>query len=291
MFWDIYDGNIFRPPSEARSLIFQATIGCSWDKCTFCTAFAGKEFRTKTLEEIKKDVEKVLPYYGDTERIFLADGNALCMGTDELESIIKYLYMKFPRLKRVNIYGGPIDIQKKSTQELRGLKDAGLKMVYFGLESGSAEVLRRVKKGATPETMIEVARKVKEAGLKFSSIFILGLGGQELSKEHARETAKVLTGQDPDYAAALTLMLEPGAPIIEEVESRRMTLITPDQALEELRIIVENFDATNCIFRSNHSSNYVPIGGTLPGERDKILKQLDDAGRRSSFKPEYYRRL
>jgi radical SAM superfamily enzyme YgiQ (UPF0313 family) len=291
MFWDIYEGNIFRPPSEARSLILQATIGCSWGKCTFCTAFTGKKFRAKSPDEIKKDVEKVLPYYGDTERIFLADGNALCMETDELVVIIKYFYEKFPRLKHVNIYGGPIDIQKKSLEELVQLKEAGLQMVYFGLESGSAEILKKVKKGATPKMMVETARKVKKAGLKFSSIFILGLGGQELSEEHARETAKVLTGQDPDYAAALTLMLESGAPIIEEVESGRMTLITPDQAIKELRIIVKNFEATNCIFRSNHASNYVPIGGTLPGDKSQILKQLDEAERISKFKPEYYRRL
>jgi radical SAM superfamily enzyme YgiQ (UPF0313 family) len=122
MFWDIYEGNIFRPPSEARSLILQATIGCSWGKCTFCTAFAGKKFRAKSPDEIKKDVEKVLPYYCDAERIFLADGNALCMETDELEVIIKYLFEKFPRLKRVSIYGGPIDIQKKSLEELVQLK-------------------------------------------------------------------------------------------------------------------------------------------------------------------------
>jgi radical SAM superfamily enzyme YgiQ (UPF0313 family) len=291
MFWDIYEGNIFRPPSEANSLILQATIGCSWDKCTFCTAFAGKEFRAKTFEEIKADVEKVMSYYGDTERIFLADGNALCIDTDELEKIIKYLYTKFRNLKRVNIYGGPQDIMKKTPEELIRLKEAGLKMVYFGLESGSAEVLKKVKKGATPEIMIEVAQKVKAAGLKFSSIFILGLGGQELSEEHARETAKVLTGQDPDFAAALTLMLEPGAPIIEEVESGKMTLITPDQALYELRLVVEGFEPTNCVFRSNHASNYVPIGGTLPADKEKILDQINEGMKRSDFKPEYYRRL
>jgi radical SAM superfamily enzyme YgiQ (UPF0313 family) len=291
MFHEIYEGNIFRPPSEARSLILQATIGCSWNRCIFCTAFAGKEFRTKTLEDIKNDVEKVYPYYKDTERIFLADGNALCMDTDELESIIRFLYSKFHDLKRVNIYGGPIDIKEKSHQDLVRLREAGLKMIYFGLESGSAEVLKRVKKGATPPMMVEAARKVKEAGIEFSTIFILGLGGQELSLEHAAETARVLSGQDPDYAAALTLMLEPGAPIIEEVRSGRLTLITPEQALLELRTVVSNMEVTNCIFRSNHASNYVPIGGTLPGERDIILEQIDEAGRIHNFKPEYFRRL
>jgi radical SAM superfamily enzyme YgiQ (UPF0313 family) len=291
MYLDIYEGNIFRPPSEARSLILQATIGCSWNRCSFCTAFAGKVFRTRTLEDIKSDVEKVYPYYKDTDRIFLADGNALSMDADELGSIISFLYSKFHNLKRVNIYGGPIDIMKKSLDDLIGLRDAGLKMIYFGLESGSAEVLKKVRKGATPEMMIETGKKVKEAGIRLSTIFILGLGGQELSKDHAVETARVLSAQDPDYAAALTLLLEPGAPIIEEIKEGRMTLVTPEQSLEELRTIVEKVDITHCVFRSNHPSNYVPIRGTLPGDRKQLLGQIDSALKESRFRPEGWRAL
>jgi len=291
MFHDIYEGNIFRPPSEARSLILQATIGCSWNRCTFCTAFAGKEFRTRTLEDIKGDVEKVYPYYKEIDKIFLADGNALCMDTDELESIVSFLYSKFSDLKRVNVYGGPIDIMKKTPEELVRLREAGLKMIYFGLESGSAEVLKRVKKGATPEMMIGAAWKVKEAKIRLSTIFILGLGGQELSKEHAAETAKVLSSQDPDYAAALTLLLEPGAPIIEEIEKGRMTLVTPEQSLGELRTIIEKMDVTGCVFRSNHPSNYVPIRGTLPYDRKQLLEQIDSAMKDFRFRPEGWRAL
>ena len=221
MLLDIYEGAVFRPPSEAYSLILQATIGCSWNRCTFCVAFNGKEFRIKSLDEIKKDVEKVLPYYRDIQRIFLADGNALAMPTDELEAVLRYLYSKFHIMERVSIYGGPQDIKKKSVEELKRLKKAGLDLVYFGLESGSDEVLRLVKKGATSEDMIEAAGKVKESGLKLSTIFILGLGGKELTDVHAVETARVISAQDPEYAAGLTLMVEPNSAIRKDVEAGR----------------------------------------------------------------------
>ncbi|MBN1391132.1 MAG: radical SAM protein [Candidatus Thermoplasmatota archaeon] len=291
MFHDIYEGNIFRPPSEARSLILQATIGCSWNRCTFCTAFAEKQFRTRSLKEIRGDVEKVFHYYRDIDRIFLADGNSLCMDTDELVSIIEFLYSRFRNLQRVNLYGGPQDIMRKTPGELARLKQAGLEMVYFGLESGSAEVLKRVKKGATPDMMIDSARRIKEAGLKLSSIFILGLGGQELSEEHAVETARVLSAQDPQYAAALTLLIEPGAQIIDDIREGRMTLVTPERSLKELRTIIENMDVTGCVFRSNHPSNYVPIGGTLPYGRKQLLEQIDSALKGSRFRPEGWRAL
>jgi len=291
MFNDIYEGSIFRPPSEAYSLILQATIGCSWNKCTFCTAFQGKDFRMKSVDELKRDVEKVHPFYGDIPRIFLADGNALCMPTDDLVEMIEYLYTKFKRLERVSIYGGPLDIAAKSADELERLGKAGLDLVYFGLESGNDEVLRRVKKGALSPIMIETAKKVRDAGLKLSTIFIIGLGGLELSDEHARETAKVVTAQDPDYAAALTLMVRPDSEIIKDVRSGHLTLLTPDQALEELRTIVEEINVTDCIFRANHASNYATIGGTLPEDKGAILHQIDRALAAGKYKPELYRRL
>lgn len=291
MYLDIYEGNIFRPPSEARSLILQATIGCSWNRCTFCTAFHGKEFRTKSLEEIKRDVEKVFPYYGNTERIFLADANALCMETDELVGIMEYLYSRFYNLKKITLYGGPIDIHRKSPDELKKLKESGLHMIYLGLESGSAEVLKRVCKGATPEMMVEAGRKVKEAGILFSVMVILGLGGEELSQEHAEESARVLSSMDPDYAAALTLLLEPGAEILEQIDEGKMKLITPEQSLREIRTIIEEMDVSHCVFRSNHPSNYVPIKGTLPRDREKMIREIDEALKESRFRPEGWRAL
>ena len=158
MFIDIYEGSIYRPPSEAYSLILQATIGCSWNRCTFCVAFQEKEFRAKSLAELERDVDIVYPHHKETTRIFLADGNALCLPTDELEAMLRMLYRRFKRLERVTIYGGPLDIRLKSVDELARLKEAGLTMVYFGLESGSDEVLKRIKKGAKAELMIETGQ-------------------------------------------------------------------------------------------------------------------------------------
>lgn len=291
MFDDIYEGSIWRPPSEANSLILQATVGCSWNKCTFCTAFKGKTFRIKTLDDIKRDVEKIYPHYKDTKRIFLADGNAICLPTDDLTVIIKYLYSKFEKLERISIYGGPLDIKDKSVDELKRLKEAGLEIVYLGLESGSDSVLKMVKKGALSELMIETGKKVKASDLKLSAIYILGLGGIELTDLHATETARVISAMDPDYAAALTLMIVPGSDIASDIDSGKITLLTPNQTLQELRKIVEQLEVTNTIFRANHASNYSPIGGTLPGDKKSILAQIDDALKRGVYKPESFRGL
>lgn len=288
---DIYEGTIFRPPSEAHSLILQATIGCSWGKCTFCVAFREKEFRIKAMEELESDVEKVLPYYLHATRIFLADGNALCIPTDQLEAEIKMLYKRFPDLELVTLYGGPLDIKRKTVAELTRLKKAGLSMVYIGLESGSAEVLKLIKKGATPKDMVNAAKKLRDGGIPLSVIFILGLGGRDLSEVHAKETAKVLSAMDPPYAAALTLMVEPGAPIVEDVTAGRITLQSPEEDLKEIRSVINGLDVTDMVFRANHPSNYAIFRATLPKEKQKIIDEIDKALAQGKFRPESYRRL
>jgi radical SAM superfamily enzyme YgiQ (UPF0313 family) len=288
---DIYEGTIFRPPSEAHSLILQATIGCSWGKCTFCVAFREKEFRIKSMAQLEADVEKVLPYYLHATRIFLADGNALCIPTDQLESEIKMLYKRFPDLELVTLYGGPLDIKKKTPEELTRLKEAGLSMIYIGLESGSAEVLKLIKKGATPKDMVSAAKKLRDVGIPLSVIFILGLGGKELSSTHAKGTAKVLSAMDPPYAAALTLMVEPGAPILEDVTQKRIDIQTPQEDLTELRAIVSGLEVTNMVFRANHPSNYVIFKATLPNDKQRLLEEIDGALAQGKFRPESFRRL
>ena len=291
MYDDIYEGSIWRPPSEAYSVILQATVGCSWNKCSFCIAYKGKTFRIKTLDDIKMDVEKIYTHSKDTKRIFLADGNALCVPTDELEAMIEFLYSKFEKLERISIYGGPLDIKDRSVHELKRLKEAGLELVYFGLESGSDDVLKMVKKGALSKLMIETGKKVKASGLKLSVIYILGLGGIELTDPHATETARVISAMDPDYAAALTLMVVPGSGIASDIDSGRITLLNPDQALRELRRMVEQLEVTDTIFRANHASNYAPIRGKLPGGKESILDQIDDALKKGVYKPEFMRGL
>ena len=289
----IYEGTVFRPPSEAYSLILQATIGCKHNKCTFCGTYREKDFRIKTLEQIKKDVEVVYPYYKDIERVFLADGNALTIPTKDLLKIVKLMYDTFYKLERVGTYACPSDILKKSIPELKQLKSAGLGIIYIGLESGSDKILKHVRKGALSKHMIEAARKVKEAGILLSVIMILGLGGKTDSEEHARESGRVLSAMDPNYIGALTLMVVKGTEVYDEVQAGKRGLLGPREVFAELKNLIQNINVTNAVFRANHASNYIPIGGTLPRDKEKIIKKLDKilASDEISFKPEYLRAL
>jgi radical SAM superfamily enzyme YgiQ (UPF0313 family) len=289
----IYEGSVFRPPSEARSLILQATIGCSHNRCTFCVTYMEKKFRIKSFEEIEKDVQTVLPFYGNAERIFLADGNALVIPTKDLVRILALLKDNFPNLKRIGIYASPQDIRKKSESELGELKEAGLGIIYIGLESGSDAILKRIRKGALSKQMIEAAQKVKNAGITLSVIFILGLGGRKESREHAERTAEVLSKMDPDYIGGLTLMVIKGTKIYEEVKEGELEILEPIEVFAELEVLIKNLNLTQCVFRANHASNYIPVGGTLPKDKEEMLTKIqrillmDDV----SFKPEWLRAL
>ena len=293
MIDSIYEGSVFRPPSEANSLILQATIGCSHNRCTFCGTFREKTFRIKSFEQVKADVEVVYPHYMDIDRIFLADGNALVIPTSDLLKLLEFLYKKFPRLERVGVYACPGDLLKKSGSELKQLKAAGLGIIYIGLESGSDMILKRVHKGALSKHMVEAAKKVKTAGIILSVIMILGLGGREHSKEHAQESGRVLSEMDPEYIGALTLMVVPGTKVNDEVEAGKLELLDPREVFAELQTLIKNLEVTNAVFRANHASNYIPIGGTLPKDKPVILKKLDRilAADEVSFKPEFLRAL
>ncbi len=292
----VYEGEVYRPPSEARSLILQATLGCSWNRCTFCGMYRNKRFRVRTLDELERDIDAVLPYYRHARRIFLADGNALCVPTADLVAILERLYERFCDLERVGVYGGPIDIHEKSDEELARLHDAGLGIVYLGLESGSAEVLERVKKGGTPQMMIDGARKVREAGIALSAIVINGLGGRELTEEHAVATGETLTAMAPDYIGCLTLMVHPRAPIAAAVDAGELTLLTPDEVLAELETMVEDLELDDdggheTIFRANHASNYAPLRATLPQEKERLIREIRQRRSQRAFKPEWARGL
>ena len=290
---EIYEGAVFRPPSEAYSLILQATIGCSHNKCTFCVTYQDKDFRIKSYEQIKSDVETILPHYRDVKRIFLADGNALIIPTENLLKILHLLTESFPKLERIGLYACPQDILKKSVSELKELKESGLGIIYIGLESGSDDILKRIRKGVKSKRMIEAAKKVREAGITLSVIFILGLGGRKHSQEHARETARVLSQMDPDFIGALTLMVIKGTKIYDEVEAGSLEILEPREVFTEARTIIENLDLTHCVFRANHASNYLPIGGTIPEDKENILQRIDGILAKGdvSFKPEWLRAL
>jgi len=285
---------IFRPPSEAESLILQVTAGCSYNRCTFCGAYRGKTFRIKRFEEIKEDIDEVSSYSPRVERVFLADGDALVIPQKELIRILSYLKAKLRGLERVGIYANAKDILRKGEEELKALKELGLGIIYLGLESGDPEVLKRIKKNANVDQMIQAARRVKESGILLSVTVILGLGGVEGSQIHAKETAKVLSEMDPDYVGALSLMIVPGTPIEREIEAGELILPTPFGLIQELETMIENSHMTHCFFASNHASNYLPLRIQLPEEKEEALRRIREVLKRKDpalLRPEYLRAL
>ena len=287
-----YEEPLFRPPSEAFSLILQVTIGCSHNACTFCGMFKGKKFRIKGSEEIEADIRDASIYAADTRRIFLADGNALAMPTDVMLNLLARLYGTFPHLQRVAAYAGPKDILAKSPDELMAIREAGLKILFLGVESGSEDILKEIHKGVTAREMEVAGRKALEAGFKLSVTVISGIGGREKSRVHAVDTGKLLSRIDPTYIGALTLMPLPGTPIYEKIKQGRMTLTSPLESLREIKCMLENTNLTGCIFRCNHASNYLPLKGILNRDRDRLVGLLDDVEKnpgKYNLKPEYLR--
>lgn len=288
-----YEGMIYRPPSEANSLILQVAVGCSYNRCTFCHSFQEKEFRIKSFEEIKEDIDEASAY-GRIPRVFLADGDALIIPQQELVRILTYLKSTLRGLERVGIYANAVDILKKSPEELAELKQLGLGIIYLGLESGNAEVLKRIKKNASAEQMIRAGKRVKEAGIALSVTVLLGIGGVELSHEHAEDTGKVLSAMDPEYVGALSLIIVPGTPIHEELQTGRLVLPTPFELIRELGTMIANCRFTNCFFASNHASNYLPLRIRMPMEKEKALGLIQEVLQRKDpelLRPEYMRAL
>ena len=287
-----YEGNIYRPPSEAYSLIVQATIGCSNDTCTFCTMYKDKKFRARPVSDVISDLQEARQMYRSVGRIFLADGDALVLSADKLLSILEEIEKLYPECERVTLYGTPKDVLSKTPEELRSLRDKGLEMVYLGAESGDDEVLRRIKKGATADEIITAIRRLEEAEIKVSVTFISGLGGIDLSEQHAAGIAKVITEARPSFAALLTLLLEPGAPMLEDLRAGRFALMTPEQIAEETLLLLDLArPETDCTFRSNHASNYVPLKGTLPQDNDRLIAMLKSAIENGAFKHDHFRLL
>lgn len=271
-----YEGLIIRPPSEAESLILQVTVGCSHNRCTFCPAYKEKKFRIKSEKEIFHDIDRAAKKYGDAvRRIFLCDGDPLIMPQELLVSVLEHILIKFPRLQRAGIYGNAKSILKKSADDLLELKRRKLGIIYMGLESGDENVLQQVAKGATPDQMIEAAALVRQAGIKLNVTVLLGLGGKDGSKRHAVATMRVLNRMKPNHVAALTLMVVPGTPLHEALEKGAFVLPDKFELIEELRAMVAESQLENCLFFSNHASNYVPIQARMPRDKENILHELD----------------
>jgi radical SAM superfamily enzyme YgiQ (UPF0313 family) len=273
-----YEEPVYRPPSEAGSLLIQATLGCPHNKCTFCGMYKGKKFRIRRVEEIKEDLRTARDFYGEenVRTVFFPDGNTIIMRTPQLVEIFDYTRELFPKLERITSYGSAKFILLKSPAEWKELREAGLRRLHAGIESGDAVLLERLKKGATPGQMVEAGRRVKDAGLELSEYILVGIGGMERSKEHALGSAKVLNAIDPDFIRLRTWVPVPAAPLYADYESGDFKLLDPYEALEETRLLLENLDV-NSWFLSDHVSNFANLNGRLPGAKEKLLSQIDEA--------------
>lgn len=287
-----YEGNLYRPPSEAYSLIVQATIGCSHNKCTFCSMYKGEQFKIRNTKEIIDDLLLGRKYYKKVKRVFLADGDALIMKTEELVKILQSIEIIFPECERVGIYGSPKSVLSKSQEDLQELKSLGLGIIYLGLESGSDKILRDINKGVDSREMIKAGKMIASSGIELSITLISGIGGKKDSLEHAIESAKVLNKMKPDYIGLLTLLLEEGTELYEEVKKGKFQLLTPREVLLETKILVKGLEVDNCLFRSNHASNYISLKGTLMKDKEHILNQIEEGLKFDGFDDkELYRRL
>ena len=273
-----YEGDVYRPPSEAESLIIQLTIGCAHNKCTFCSMYRGKEFRIRTFSEVCDDLQWVKKYYPYRfSKVFLADGDALIVKTPELIAVLNKIYELFPHVRRVTTYGAAKDVLHKSHEELCALREHGLEMVYLGAESGSDKVLQDICKGVTAAETAEACLKLKAAGIKTSMTLITGLGGRADSREHAIESAKLVSIAKPEYLGLLSLTMGNGTPLKKAYLAGEFETLTPTELLEEQKLFLEHVDSEGTVLRSNHVSNYVALAGTLNDDRDRMIALLEYA--------------
>lgn len=289
-----YSYPLYRPPSEANSLIFQVTLGCSFNQCSYCDMYRTKTYSERPWEEIQMEIDITSKLYPDTKRIFLADGDAINLSTERLVEILDYINKKFPSLERISSYAMPKNLLQKTSAELKTLRTAGLKMLYVGIESGSDKVLKKITKGATYKTIVESCKKAKESNYVLSCMIILGLGGKKYTYEHIEETAKIISEVSPDYIGALNLHLD------DSLYNEFMTkfkepfeFLDDLQILNEIELLISKINPSSpIIFRANHASNVYSIKGTLPQDKVNILELISQLKKHPDMlKPKILRRF
>jgi radical SAM superfamily enzyme YgiQ (UPF0313 family) len=287
-----YQGNIFRPPSEAYSILLQITTGCSHNKCTFCEMYKGSRFTIKDDRTIMADIDFAAAHCKHQDRLFLCDGDALIISQERLLTILRTIRKKLPWVTRIGTYANSKSIKRKSPEQLQELRENGLQIAYMGLESGDDVTLKNINKGADAARMIEMGKKLRAAGIKLSITVLLGIGGKERSHIHARETGRVLSAIDPEYVGALSLMITPNTPLFNSANKGEFILPSANEMLEELAIMFATTELTNGYFHANHASNYLPIKAKLPKDKAATLKLIEKALKgKVSLKPEYLRGL
>lgn len=286
-----YEGDIYRPPGEWKSYLLQTTIGCSNNTCTFCGMYLDKKFHIRPIADILEDIRMAKAYYGDVERVFLCDGDAIIMRTQELLTILEALHRAFPSLQRVTTYAGPRSTLAKTPEELRTLREAGLTRAYLGVETGCDALLKQVKKGVDAAQMLEAGVRLREAGMDLWVMVILGLAGTgEPSRRHMLDTAAMMNEMKPRHLSALTLTLDPRTELYQDYRAGRFHPITPRESLLEAKLLLENLTVDPLHFTCNHASNYLPLKGGLPEDRDRFLAMLDRAlAGEQELRPEWSR--
>ncbi|MBW1693397.1 MAG: radical SAM protein [Deltaproteobacteria bacterium] len=287
-----YEGHIIRPPSEANSILLQVTVGCSHNKCSFCGTYKGERFRIKEDAIIMEDIAFAANYCKRQRRVFLCDGDALIIPQKRLLNILIQIKKQTPWVTRVGVYANAKSLKMKTPDELRELKAHGLGIAYMGLETGDDITLKKIKKGASSEKMIQMGRKAKDAGIKLSITVILGIAGKQRSNIHAQETGRVLSAIDPEYVGALSLMLIPGTPLHQDYTSETFHLLEPNDMLKELKTMIAATNLSKGLFHANHASNYLPIKARLPKDKKVTLKIIEQAlAGKVPLKPEHLRAL
>jgi len=288
-----YEGSIYRPPSEAYSLLIQVTIGCTHNKCTFCSMFKEKKFRVRDLNEVLEDLAKAREVYRRVDRIFLCDGDALALSNRRLLPILNFIKENFPECQRVTVYGRATDALNKTDEEMRELYEAGITMVYLGAESGSDKVLKDINKGETRQQLIDGVKKIEACGMKASVTFISGLAGRDGWEDHAIQTGTMISEMNPSYVGLLTLMVDPSVPMAKDIESGKLKLLTAEEVMAETLLMLKHANVDKkCVFRSNHASNYVSLRGNLPEDKEKMMALVRRAmENHDMFKDERFRAL
>lgn len=272
-----YNEPVFRPPAEANSLIFQVTLGCSWNKCAFCDMYSSKQFTVRPEEEVFEEIESLAQLFPATRKVFLADGNAMVLSADKLLRIIEALYKHFPKLRQVSAYALPNDISSKSTDELIALKNAGLKLLYVGIESGDDELLQLVHKSETYDSTVKGLLHAKQAGIKSSVMILSGLGGARYSKQHAISSAKIVNAVQPEFLSLLVLSFPYGEQAyVKRFKGEYMPMSVHD-LLVELELFITHTELESSIFRTSHASNYLVLQGILGRDKERLLTEVSSA--------------
>ena len=270
-----FEGRIYRPPSEASSVLIQLTVGCSHNRCAFCAMYRDKRYRVRSLDDVCENVDEVAHSFPGARRIFVCDGDALSAGYETFAALCQHIGSRFPKLDRISAYVNARDILRLSKEELRRLRDLHFSLGYLGLESGSAQVLDLVQKGATPDDMINMARVAREADIALSVIVLLGAGGRALSDDHVRGTIEVVNAMQPKFLSFLTAMIVPHTPLMTWTQRGEFEPLTDREILKESRGMLDGLELHDTLFRMNHVSNLIALGGRLPSDKADLLEQID----------------